>query len=95
MTNLEKLREGLEYIAKNRGVKSFFYPEEYSIGIMGECSVPTIADVQFLCEDTHIELSNLCYYEFGVEIELTDEYMEEWANRPYKNDLPEFWRTNN
>ena len=91
-TNLDILKEGLEEIARNHGL---YADTKMRNGdnpcIYGGNSVPTLADVQFLCEDVGIERGCIDSSEYGIYI-----YADQWlwdgtAMKEYKGGA-EFWR---
>ena len=92
MTNKQMLCAGLKEIAQNHGL---YADVEMKNGdnpcIYGGNNVPTLADVQFLCEDVGIERGCIDSSEYGIDI-----YADQWlwdgtAQKEYKKGM-EMWR---
>lgn len=83
-TNLEMLRKGIKEIAKNHNAR--FYDEidtDGQICIMNN-SVPTLADVGFLCNDLNIDMRNIQTNIFGIDVYVTSEWLENHAEKEFK-----------
>lgn len=88
MTNMEMLCVGLKEIAQNHGL---YADVEMNPCIYGGNNIPTLADVQMLCEDVGIEWDCIDSSEYGIDI-----YVDQWlwsgaAQKEYKKGL-EMWR---
>lgn len=82
---------GVKEIAKNHGFKSDTdWKEIGEVSIYGGCNIPTLADVQFLCDELMINRSNIGSYNFGIDIEIDSEWYNEWAQKSYK-PMGQFW----
>ena len=91
-TNLEMLVWGIQHIAKNHGFKSTTdYKEDGEVCIYGGCNVPTLSDVQMLCEDVGINKDWIESSDFGIDVFISEEWYEGKAQEPYKKGF-EFWR---
>jgi hypothetical protein len=92
MTNIEMLVWGISHIAENHGFNADTnYEEEGEVCIWGGCNVPTLADVQMLCEDLHIENECVESNECGIDVFIAEEWWDKYANEPYTKGM-EFWR---
>ena len=83
-TNLEMLREGIKHIAKNHNAR--FYDEidtDRQICIMDN-SVPTLADVSFLCNDLNLDMRNIHSTVFGIDVDVTNDWLENHAKEEFK-----------
>ncbi len=91
-TNLDILKEGLEEIARNHGFQA---NTEMRNGdnpcIYGGNNVPTLADVQFLCEDVGIGRDCIDSSEWGIEIYADQWLLDGTAEKEYRKGA-EFWR---
>ena len=83
-TNLEMLRKGIKKIAKNHNAG--FYDEidtDGQICIMDN-SVPTLADVVFLFNDLNLDMRNIHSTIFGIDIDVTREWLKNHAEKEFK-----------
>lgn len=97
MTNLEMLKWGIQHIAENHGFHASVdcLEQEGEVCIWGGCNVPTLSDVQLLCEDLGIDRE--CIYaddDCGIDVFITQSWYDNKAHLPYKKGI-EFWRRNN
>lgn len=94
VTNIELLCWGIKHIANNHGLNyDINYQETGEVCIWGGCNIPTLCDVQMLCEDTSIDPRFIESHDYGIDVWLTDEWMRELAN----SDNPErqyLWKAN-
>lgn len=89
---------GMKHIAKNHGLKANVnYEENGNLCIYGGCNTPTLADVQFLCQDCKIPDDFIETYPEGIDVYLPGDkdggLDTKWANAPYKVPYCEFWRS--
>ncbi len=92
MTNIEMLVWGIKHIAENHGFKANTdYENEGGVCVWGGWNVPTFSDVRMLCEDLHIDRECVESSEFGVDVYISEEWWNKYANKPYKKGM-EFWR---
>lgn len=96
-TNLERLIWGMKHIAENHGfsakadMESIL--EDGEVYIFGGSNVPTIADVNFLCENVGIDKSNVESNDFGIDVWIPSDWLQKKANEPYTTpEFMEFWR---
>ena len=91
-TNLEMLLWGMEHIAKNHGFEcDLDYEENGNVCIFGGCNVPTLADVEFLCEDVGIGRYCIESCDCGIDVNFTWWWYHNVAKEPYEKGL-EMWR---
>lgn len=91
-TNLEMLCWGIQHIAENHGFHANVnYEEDGEVCIYGGCNVPTLSDVQMLCEDVGIDKSFIESGECGIDVFIPADWYETKANQPYKAGLG-LWR---
>lgn len=92
MTNLKMLCEGLKEIARNHNFNVSVDKESIKEGcvcIWGGCNVPTLCDVELLCEDVGISKNCVDPSDCGISVYIDD---PEWdCMAEYKKGL-EFWR---
>ena len=87
MTNLEMLIWGVAHIAQKHGLNADTdYEDEMEVCIYGGVNVPTLCDAKMLCEEVGIDEDYIDDSDFGIYIFLSDEWMEESANKEYKGD---------
>ena len=92
MKNIDVLCWGMEHIAQNHNFgASTDYEEEGNLCIYGGCNVPTLQDVQFLCEDLGIERECVESSSWGIDVFITQEWYDEHANKDYVPGL-EMWK---
>ena len=84
-TNIEVLIYGLNHIAENHNTTAITenWEEEQQVCVMKN-NVPTLSDVQMLCDD--LELPRKCIYanEFGIDIELPHEWVKKTSKKTFK-----------
>lgn len=84
-TNIEVLIYGLNHIAENHNTTAITenWEEEQQVCVMKN-NVPTLSDVQMLCDD--LELPRKCIYanEFGIDIELPHEWVTKTSKKTFK-----------
>jgi len=96
-TNLEMLLWGIEHIAQNHGFEcNTDYTETGSVFIRGN-NVPTLSDVQMLCEDCKLDKDDFIEtHEWGaIEVFLPFDYFDGlrgWGDVKYEKPPHEFWR---
>ena len=93
-TNLEMLVIGIEEIAMNHGFDYLTedYMENMQVGILG-CNVPTLFEVQMLCENIGIDSADIEHGWYGITVWISDSWYEGKANEIYKPEH-EMWRKN-
>lgn len=93
MTNLERLLIGIKEIAENHGFQcNTDYEDEGEVCIYGGCNVPTLADVQILCDAVGIERESIESSECGIDVFFTEEWWESKANEYYATpSVLELW----
>lgn len=92
-TNFEMLIWGIQHIAENHGFHCNVedYETDGEVCIWGGCNVPTLADVQFLCDDIGIPRDYIDSNECGIDVFIPKDWYDTKAREPYtKGD--EFWR---
>lgn len=93
-TNLEMLLWGINHIANNHGFEACATMEEIEyegqVCILG-CNVPTLADVQFLCDDVKLPRECIESSSFGIDVFVTEEWMTTSAKEEYNVEY-EFWK---
>jgi hypothetical protein len=78
MKKIEVLLWGITHIAENHGFNAGTdYEEDGEVCIWGGSNLPTLADVQFLCEDLGIPTKNIENSEFGIDVFLNWEWLQE------------------
>lgn len=95
-TNLEMLIIGIEEIAKNHKLECDTDWECGEVCIWvditkGTMTIPATADVKLLCEELMINPSDIECSEFGVDVWLTQEWIDEWSQKTYL-PMGQFWR---
>lgn len=92
MTNLEMLVWGIKHIAENHKLYADVdYEENGEVCIWGGCNVPTLCDVEMLCEDLHIDRECIESNSCGIDVFIYDSWYEEWGEKPYEKGF-ELWR---
>lgn len=92
VSNIDMLCWGIEHIATNHRLQfNCDYENEGQVCIWGSCNVPTLSDVIMLCEDVGIDRQCVFSSEYGIDVEISDEWYEKHALKPYKKGL-EFWK---
>lgn len=94
-TNFEMLLWGVKHIAENHGFNSNTKDwEEYGeVYIWGGCNVPTLCDVQMLCEDLGIPREYIDNSEYGMEIFIPQDWYDLKSDMPFKGMC--LWKRNN
>lgn len=94
MTKLEVLFAGIRHIAENHGFKADTecLATDGEVCIWGGCNLPTICDVQLLCEDLGIERECVIALDCGIDIRITKEWMEKEAIKAYRVTGLELWK---
>ena len=87
-TNLQMLLWGVEHIADNHGLQSSTggWADEGQICIFGGCNIPTLADVKMLCQDVCIPDDCICSSEFGIDIDIPEDWYESVGRSPFSGD---------
>ena len=92
MTNIEMLVWGIKHIAENHKFNADVnYEEEGEVCIWGGCNIPTLCDVEMLCEDLHIDRECIESSEYGIDVFIYDSWYQEWGEKPYEKGY-EFWK---
>ena len=90
-TNLEMLVIGIKEIAKNHGFESDTdWEGNGEVCIFGGCNIPTLSDVQMLCEELMINHSDIDSYGFEIDVLISQEWLKEWAQKSYV-PMGQFW----
>ena len=83
---------GIKHIAKNHGFNATTnYQEDGEVCIWGGSNVPTLCDVQMLCEDLGISKENIEETSCGIDVFIPADWFENKANLPYNKGF-ELWR---
>ena len=87
-TNLQMLLWGIEHIADNHGLQASTvdWANEGQICIFGGCNVPTLADISMLCQDVGIPGDCIYPSEFGVDIEIPEDWFLSVGVSPFSGD---------
>ena len=92
MNNIEMLVWGIKHIAKNHGFNSTTdYNEDGEVCIYGGCNVPTLSDVQMLCEELGIDKSYIESSDCGIDVFIPSDWYHTKAKQPYSPKM-ELWR---
>ena len=84
---------GIEEIAKNHNHDCITdYKEDACVCIMG-CNVPTLYDVQMLCENIGIDEGDIEHGWYGITIWISDTWYNGKAKEIYQPEH-EMWRRN-
>ena len=77
-TNFETLIWGIQHIAENHGFRSVIdWEEDGQVAICGMgINVPTIMDVNLLCEDVGIDKRYIYHTDFGIDICIPTDWYE-------------------
>ena len=93
MRYIDVLCWGMEHIAQNHGFEAATHSiDDGDVCIFGGCNVPTLQDVIFLCEDLKIEKDCIESSDFGIDVFITEEWYEGYAQEEYKPTGHEFWK---
>lgn len=94
MTKLEVLFAGIRHIAENHGFNAMTecLADDGEVCIWGGCNVPTICDVELLAEDLGIERECLIISDCGIDVRITEEWMEKEAGKAYRVTGLELWK---
>lgn len=93
MKKIDVLKWGVEHIAQNHN----FYASvddietEGSVCIYGGCNIPTIADVEMLCDSLGIPRKYMDCGEYGIDIYIPDEWYENSSDE-YEETGAEMWK---
>ncbi|MCR5066345.1 MAG: hypothetical protein K6A67_11355 [Bacteroidales bacterium] len=89
MKKIEVLCWGIEHIAQNHNFASVTdYVQDGEVCIYGGCNVPTLGDVEALCEDLGLPRENIEASEFGIDV-----WLYEWnGEEEYKETGLELWK---
>ena len=83
----------MQHIAQNHGFAAATdYEESGDLCIYGGCNVPTLSDVQMLCEDVGIPSDCIESSEYGIDVWLTCEWFEEQGEKEYIPTGMEMWK---
>lgn len=92
LSNIDMLCWGIEHIVTNHRLQyNCDYENDGQVCIWGGCNVPTLSDVIMLCEDVGIDRQCISSSEFGIEVDISEEWYEEHAIKPYRKGL-ELWK---
>jgi hypothetical protein len=95
MTNFEMLVCGVKHIAENHGFKP--NTEEWEsygeVWIFGGCNVPTICDVQMLCDDLGIPREFIETNDFGIDIYIPQDWFDLESDKPFNGQC--MWKKHN
>lgn len=94
MKRIDVLKWGLQHIAANHNLQANTedYLDENQVCIWGGCNVPTLADVQMLCEDLKIPKDYIYTDDFGITVELPRRWKQD---AEYKVTGWEMWKKSN
>ena len=91
-TNVQMLCWGIKHIASNHGWQaSTNYKEDGEVCIFGGCNVPTLSDVQFLCEDMGIDKHFIESSDCGIDVFIPAGWLEGFGKEPYQQGA-ELWK---
>ena len=95
-TNLEMLVIGIKEIAENHKLECDTDWECGEVCIWqditkGTMTIPAIADVKMLCEELMINPSDIESSEFGVDVWISQEWIDGWSQKTYLT-MGQFWR---
>ena len=90
-TNFETLIWGIQHIAKNHGFKALTedWEEDGQVAICGN-NVPTLMDVQMLCEDIGIGREYIATNHYGIDVYIPSDWYETIAHDVFDGDC--FWQ---
>jgi hypothetical protein len=91
MKKIEVLCWGIEHIAQNHdfGYSTEDWETEGEVCIYGGCNVPTLSDVQMLCQDLGIPRECIEDSDFGIDVWIP----EDWdKDAEYKETGMEMWK---
>lgn len=84
---------GLERIAENHGFKANTdLDDDAQVCIYGGCNVPTLSDVQMLCEDISIPRDCIHSSLYGIDVEITLDWYDCESQKEYKETGHEMWK---
>lgn len=93
MRYLDVLAWGMEHIAQNHGFAADTDDlADGSVCIYGGSNVPTLQDVIFLCEDMNIPRENIDNSEWGIEVEFSQQWYDEYGKNEYEPTGMEMWK---
>ena len=93
-TNFEMLLWGVQHIAEHHGFK--YNTEDWEDGmvcIFCSCNVPTLCDVQMLCEDLGIPRNFIESSDYGIEVFIPQDWFDTKKDIPFNGMC--FWQRNN
>lgn len=90
-TNFETLIWGIQHIAENHGFRALTenWEEDGEVAICGN-NIPTLMDVQMLCEDIGIDEEYIATNQYGIDVYIPSEWHETIANDVFDGDC--FWQ---
>ena len=93
-TNFEILLWGVKHIAENHGFNSNTedWEEDGEVCIWGGCNVPTLCDVQMLCDDLGIPGEYIESSEYGIDIFIPQDWYDLKRDMPFKGMC--LWKRN-
>ena len=92
MRKIDVLCWGIQHIAENHGFKASTEDEgDGNVCIYGGCNVPTLSDVQMLCDDLSIPRNCIESSDFGIDIWFDLEWYENHGKQEYVSSGSEMW----
>lgn len=87
-TNFETLIWGVQHIAENHGFHSFTdWEKDGEVSVCGiGINVPTIMDIELLCEDVGIDKEYIHHSDYGIGIYITTDWYETIARDVFDGD---------
>jgi hypothetical protein len=88
-TNFETLIWGIQHIAENHGFMSLTenWEEDGQVAICGiGINVPTIMDLELLCEDVGIDEEYIYHGDFGIDVYIPSDWYETIAHDVFDGD---------
>lgn len=82
MKNIDVLAWGMKHIASNHNYMALVdYEEEGSMYLFGKggVNVPTLSDVQIMCDDIGIPRDHIEYDYFGIEVFIDWDWTQEYG----------------
>lgn len=91
MKKVEVLKWAIQHIATNHGFKSLTDDdEEETYSILGN-NVPTLSDVQMMCDDLGISREDIYHNDFGIDVQFGEWYYEQ-GDEEYESSGMEMWK---
>ena len=81
---------GINHIAENHNIRPILEDIDYGqVAVLGN-NIPTLADIQSLCDD--LEIPRYCIHTtmFGIDIDIPSEWFKKKAKKVFKNKMC-FW----